>query len=397
MTKILYVHHGKGIGGAPLSLLYLIRGLDCTQFKPTVLCIHESEAADLFRREGIETIILKNVKDFSHTNVLWYPWWQFPKIITRLAHLPFAIARAEAFLKARRFDVVHLNSTPLIAFSIAARRLGLKIVQHVREPLSAGYFGIRRYFIRRIIDRNSNIIIPICDYDGRQLLPSDKIHVVYNFIDFALFDSTISSRIARDEMAMPDSARIVLFLGGANKIKGTRFFIEAAGRIAAKRGAAHFFIAGETPARTLRNIVNGSWRYYRNCLHMIPQTLRDRIRFIGVRKDIPQLLAAGDLLCFPSTTPHFARPVIEASAMGKPVIASRLGGPQELVLHKETGLLVPPSDTGELTEAIETILNDPALADEYGKNGMEFAKEKFDSRKNTERIIALYNELMKNE
>jgi glycosyltransferase involved in cell wall biosynthesis len=397
VINILYVHHGKGIGGAPLSLLYLIRGLDKARFKPTVLCIHESEAAELFRQEGIETIVLKNVKDFSHTNVLWYPWWQLPKIIARLAHLPSAIARAEAFLATRRFDIVHLNSSPLIAFAIAAKRLGLKVVQHIREPLSAGYFGWRRNLVRRIIDRNSDLIIPICGYDSDQLIPSDKIHVVYNFIDFALFDAAISPRIVRDELKLPDTAKVVLFLGGANRIKGTSIFIEAAGRIAAKRESLHFLIAGEIPGRTFRNVLNGSWGYARKCRQLIPSALQDRIRFIGVRKDIPQLLAAADLLCFPSTTPHFARPVIEASAMGKPVIASDLGGPQELVLHKKTGLLVPASDTGALTEAMEMLLNAPKLADEYGRKGMEFAREMFDSQKNTRKIIQLYKELLGSE
>lgn len=119
------------------------------------------------------------------------------------------------------------------------------------------------------------------------------------------------------------------------------------------------------------------------------------IRFLGVRNDIPALLAAADVLCFPSTVPHFARPVIEASAMRVPVVASDLGGPQELVLNGETGILVPANDTDALATALLRLIGDPEYRKRLGEAGRRFAKQEFDADTNTSRIIALYDELVR--
>jgi glycosyltransferase involved in cell wall biosynthesis len=393
-VRILYVHHGKGIGGAPLSLLYLLRGLDRERFTPTVLCIHESEASELFRNEGIETVVLDGVRDFSHTNVLWYPWWQWPKTLARLMHLPFAIAKARAFFRSRPFDLVHLNTSTLLAFGIAAKREGLRVVWHIREPLSRGYFGLRRAMVRRIVHRNADLIIPICRYDADQLTPSSRIHVVYNFIDFSVFDRRVDGSGPREELGIAPGAPVVLMLGGVNAIKGTREFVAAAREVLARKQDTVFLVAGHVPVPSLRSRLSGSLRYARAVEQLIPESLRASIRLIGVRRDIPQLLAASTMLCFPSTVAHFARPVIEASAMGKPVIASDLGGPRELVLPGETGLLVPPSESGALALAMLRLLDDTATAARMGDAGTVFAMEHFDAVKNTRRVIELYEQLL---
>ncbi|MBR9975524.1 MAG: glycosyltransferase family 4 protein [Bacteroidetes bacterium] len=393
MRRILYVHHGKGIGGAPLSLLYLIRGLDRSRYEPTVLCIHESEAAELFRREGVETIVDERQHDFSHTNVLWYPWWQLPKLLLRAWQWPWSYVRARRLLRAGRWDAVHLNTSTLTAFGLAAKAEGVRVVWHIREPLHPGYLGLRRALIRRIIDRTSDLVLPICRHDAAQLLPSPRIHVVYNFIDFALFDASLDGAGIRAELGIASDAPVVLMLGGINPIKGTREFVAAAVEVQRQFPEAVFLIAGAVPDNSFRNRISGR-RVYRDIVRsLIPENMSSSIRFLGVRSDIPRLLAASDMLCFPSTVSHFARPVIEASAMGIPVIASDLGGPQELVSDGETGLLVPAGDVAALAEGIGCLLGDPQRAAEMGRAGIVFAREHFDAARNTAAIVRLYDRL----
>ena len=394
MIRILYVHHGKGIGGAPLSLLYLIRGLDRKKFEPTVLCLHESEAADLYRNEGIETIVREDMADFSHTNVLWYPWWQFPKTVLRFIQYLRTKELAAVFFRQRRFDLVHLNTSTLIAFGKAAHEAGMKVAWHIREPVAKGYFGIRRNWIRKMVDRYADAIFPICKYDASQLIASERIEVVYNFVDFEQFDASLSAPEVRNELGLSDDQPIVLMLGGSNPIKGTHEYIEAAVKVADKVPEAVFLITGSVPERSLRTAVSGSYRYFRRCLEAIPERMRERIRFIGVRQDIPKLLSETAILVFPSTVAHFARPVIEASAMGVPAVASDIGGPKELILHGKTGYLVPPADSEALAESIRRLLETPELRTEMGKNGIEFARQNFDSGKNTEQVIQAYFRLL---
>lgn len=397
MRRILYVHHGKGIGGAPLSLLYLIRGLDRTRYQPTVLCIHESEAADLYRREGIETVVDESLHDFSHTNVLWYPWWQLPKLLLRAAQFPGTYLRARRLLRQGNYDAVHLNTSTLTAFGLAAKAEGQRVIWHIREPLQRGYFGIRRAIIRRIIERAADLVLPICRYDAGQLLPSPRVHVVYNFIDFAQFDAGIDGSAVRGELGIGDGRKVVTMLGGINPIKGTKEFVLAAIEVLKRFPDVVFLIAGEIPGDTLRNRISGM-RVYRDLVFSrIPDSMNASIKFLGTRSDIPQLLAASDMLCFPSTVPHFARPVIEASAMGLPVIASDLGGPQELVRDEETGFLVTAGNVQALSAAISRVLEDSALALRLGRSGIVFAREFFDAEKNTAAIVRLYNRLFEEE
>ena len=397
LRRILYVHHGKGIGGAPLSLLYLIRGLDRSRYRPTVLCIHESEAADLFRRDGIDTVVDEALHDFSHTNVLWYPWWQLPKLLLRTWQWPWTFLRARRLLRNGAWDAVHLNTSTLTAFGLAARAEGLRVIWHVREPLQRGYTGLRRNLIRRIIHRTADLVLPICRYDASQLLPSDRIHVVYNFIDFAQFDAALDGTATRRSLGISEAAPVALMLGGVNPIKGTREFVTAAVEVLRDFPDAVFLVAGPVPDDGLRNRISGARVYRDRVLSLIPDAMRSSIRFLGVRSDVPALLAASDLLCFPSTVPHFARPVIEASAMGLPVIASDLGGPQELVRHGETGLLVPSGDAAALAAAMRRILAEADVAASMGKAGIVFAREHFDAARNTAAVVALYDRLFDEE
>ena len=109
---------------------------------------------------------------------------------------------------------------------------------------------------------------------------------------------------------------------------------------------------------------------------------------------MPQLIAATDIIVFPSTVPHFARPVIEASAMAKPVIASDIGGPRELVVPDETGLLIPPDNPEQLATAIVSLLDDSEMMTQMGEKGYQRATNKFDSKVNSERTYAVYDELL---
>jgi glycosyltransferase involved in cell wall biosynthesis len=122
--------------------------------------------------------------------------------------------------------------------------------------------------------------------------------------------------------------------------------------------------------------------------------LEDVVRFAGVRRDVPEFIAALDVLVFPSTVPHFARPIIEAGAMARPVIGSNLDGVRELIVDGETGLLVPVNDPEALADAILKILNDPERGRAMGEAGYYQARAKFDAERNVLDILAVYDEVV---
>jgi len=400
MIRILYIHHGKGIGGAPLSLLYLIKGLDKTRFHPAVLCLYETEVVDLFHREGIEIYIAKGIDDFSHTNVLWYNFLKLPKLLWRILKIPISIHNACRFFQHHKFDIVHLNTSTLFACAIAAKRAGIKVVWHIREPLHRGYLGIRRYLIRKLIYKYSDRIIPICHYDAEQLIPTPKIHVVYNFVDFQKFDRTISGELFRKRFNIRSDTKLAGMLGGVNKIKGTKEFVEAAKHVVERDRNVIFLVIGNYPQpkglfQHLRAWLNGEKKYYSDILNFIRREhLEDKVIFTGVQQNIPEVVAALDVLVFPSTVPHFARPIIEAEAMAKPVIASKLGGPEELVADAVTGILVPPKDPQHLAQAIIELLSDDEKAKRMGEEGYKRARSLFEAETNIKQVMEIYSELL---
>ena len=398
--RILYIHHGRGIGGAPLSLLYLIRQLDRSRFEPVVLCLYESAAADLYRNEGIETHIARGIRTFDHSTLLWYnlrrPW----RLPWRLLTFWPSVVNTRRAIEALRPHLVHLNSAQLAPSAIGAHRAGVPVIWHVREQIAAGYFGLRRWWLKRTIARYGDRVIAICHNDAEQLIQNDKIRVVYNFVDFVQFDRSLEPGPLRQELGLGQGEPLVTMLGGLNPSKGTWEFVQALPLVLEAIPDAHFLVLGHFPGfrgnRGIKaSLARALYGYQRQVERFIHQNeLSAHITFTGARRDVPQVLAAVDLLVFPSTVPHFARPIIEAGAMAKPVVASDLGGPRELVVDGETGLLVPPSDPQALADAIIKILNDDDLARRLGQAGYRRAKRLFDARLNARRTFEVYEELL---
>ncbi|MBI4379397.1 MAG: glycosyltransferase family 4 protein [Nitrospinae bacterium] len=401
MKKILYIHHGIGIGGAPLSLLYLLQKLDREKYTPIVLCLYESEAADLYRREGIETVIAKGIYEFSHTYLSWINMQNFYIFIPQILFFIPSILKAFFIIKKLRPDIVHLNSSTLMPCAIGAKMAGCKVVWHIREPIHRGYFGLRKNFLRWGIHRFSDRVIAICKNDASYLFQSDKIRVIYNFVDFKRFNKDISGEIFRSEFHLKKDERAIGMLGGIAESKGTMEFVKAAGLVRKRIESVKFFVIGELPSeikgffRSFFVRITGMRHYFSEMKEFIvKEGLEKDIIFTGERSDIPHVIAGLDLIVFPSIVPHFARPVIEAGAMGKPVVASDIGGPRELVADGITGRLCQPGNVHILAEAITDILINVDISKKMGEAGFQQAKDKFDADKNAKETFLLYEGLV---
>lgn len=382
MPKVLYVHHGKGIGGAPMSLLYTILGVK-DEFAPSVFFLHGGEVVKKFQKHGIATYVDNKVLDLSHTEVSNYSLFN-PLFWIRLLYQPISLIRFYLFLRQNNAVIVHLNTSSLITLAAAAKLAGKKVVLHVREPIAAGSFGLRQAALRELIFRLADAVIPISDFDASRLKASEKIKVVHNFVDFDTFDKGKKCDAFK---GLKGKRKMVLFLGGVSKLKGTHVLVESLKYVKRKFNNFVCVIAGEDKDRT-------GFMKWKMRKEIADNKLEGSVTFLGPVHDVPQLIACCDLLVFPSTKPHFARPIIEASAMAKPVIASDLGGPRELVLPGKTGLLVKAGDAASLGNAIAKILSNQPLSDKMGEAGYQFAFEKFEQTKNTRQIKRVYQQLL---
>ena len=119
--------------------------------------------------------------------------------------------------------------------------------------------------------------------------------------------------------------------------------------------------------------------------------LTDKVKFLGLIDNIPDLIASSTALIWPATQSHFARPIIEAYAMSKPVIASDFESSREIVGNDETGILFESNNHKKLSEAIIKFIENPRLADKMGIAAYEKAKNMFDCDINNQKIIKCFD------
>jgi len=400
MIKILFFHHEGGIGGAPQSLRFLIEGLSRDEFESVVVCLKDGPVVDLLKNSGARIINSRGIHDYSHTCLDWYGIGSPLRFITKFLNFFPTIIRAKRIIADENPDVVHLNSSTLSACAIAAKMLDKKVIWHIREPIAKGYFGIRRTILRWIIDKYSDQVIAICRDNAERLKQSSKISVIYNYVDFTFFDRNLDSRIYRDKFGIPEGGKVILMLGGTSKPKGTIIFLSAANEILKEKKDCFFILAGNFPDFSsltgLKRFANKlPWinRYNKKIVETASMLPCANFISTGYIVDIPLLIAASDIIVFPSTVPHFPRPLIEAGAMAKPSVSSNLPGPDEVIVDGESGLLVESGNVKELVIAIKKLLEDADLAGVMGERAYEIACSKFNKNINLPKIIAIYKDL----
>jgi glycosyltransferase involved in cell wall biosynthesis len=195
------------------------------------------------------------------------------------------------------------------------------------------------------------------------------VRVVHNGIDAAPFDavSAESASTARRECGARDGMPLVVHVGRFHPWKGQQVLLRA--------------LALETRAQAW---IVGAPLFGEEAFAAELQTLAgelklgDRVRFLGMRPDVPVLLAAADAVIHSSTYPEpFGRVVVEGMLAGKPVIAADAGGVREIARDGETALLVAPDDAAALARAIGVLIDDPARARAMALRGRDHARRAF--------------------
>jgi len=149
--------------------------------------------------------------------------------------------------------------------------------------------------------------------------------------------------------------------------------------------------------KILRKLLNIFTNNYNNDRYIIANLLNElksynNVEIIGMQSDIIPFLDEIVCLVSPFKIPHFSRPIIEAFARRKPAIATRIRGMDEIIDDKINGLLVNPDNPQDLANAINKLVQNPALAKEYGDNGYKKAYELF-SQNNIKQFENIYDKL----
>jgi glycosyltransferase involved in cell wall biosynthesis len=192
----------------------------------------------------------------------------------------------------------------------------------------------------------------------------------------------------RIEFHIPPNVPVVGMIGRMVREKGYREFIEAAAQILMEFPDVHFLCIGDE----LKSDHDASRKEFQKLI--IDLKLNDRIHFTGMRSDIPELLSLLKIYTLPSYREGMPRSIIEAMAMGIPVVATKIRGCREEVVDGETGYLVPPRDGTALARAIMALLRDPERAENFGREGRNRALSDFSEEDVLKKQMEIYENLI---
>jgi glycosyltransferase involved in cell wall biosynthesis len=366
--SVFFYTDSRVLGGAENAMFMLLESLDRGEWRPTLLLEDAPGTEPLAERAA----------------ALEVP-------VTRVAPMPLGLAGARRvpslirLLRRERPDLFHAHmSSPVackwgLAAAVAARVpavLGTVQVGGYEPPDRSAYWQLRA--LARGVDRYLAVSRDIARELVEQLgWPEEKIEVSYNPVD-----------LRRVEVAAPPGLREQLGAGGARPLvltparldaqKGHRFLFEAIAQVP----DAVFALAGEGPEREPLEALAAQLG------------IGERVRFLGRREDVPQLLAACDVFALPSLYEGSSLAVLEAMAAGAPVVSSAIGGTDELIEDDSSGLLVPPGDSEALAAALRRLLGDPELRESLAARARERVERDLTRERMAARVTGVYRELL---
>lgn len=308
----------------------------------------------------------------------------FPRKVLLLFRAQFRLFRALAEI---RPDVIHAY-LPLTNFmgSLAGRLSGVPLVITSRRALGTHQDRYKGWRIFDILSfRFSHLVTVNSRAVGQDTLIRDmgdpsKLRIIYNGIDSAPFESSRTHRrSARTALGVLPGERVVISIANLIPYKGLSDLIEAAAAVTNRMPGVKFLLIGED---------RGIQKELEAKAHRLG--VSQQVLFLGQRLDIPDLLAAGDLLALSSHEEGFSNVILEAMASGLPVVATDVGGNREAVIHGGTGWLVAPGDPDAMADRILDLLKDKERATFWGRRGQDRVKEMFTIQRMVEGYVNLY-------
>jgi glycosyltransferase involved in cell wall biosynthesis len=334
MITVLNVIDTGGPGGAETVFLNTCTGLDHTRFRSVCVVSRDGWLADSLRERG-----------------------QAPMIVPAAGSLNVGYLRAiMRYARHAKADVIvgHLYGSAIYC-SLAGRLLGVPVISvlHGQSDISGGgrFSALKKLAVRT----GSSKLVFVSDR-LRQALQSqlqirdDQCVIIPNGVDISRFSGT--SRPLRAELGLTDDQLLVGAVGNIRGPKSYDIFLRAAKRLSDTNDRYRFVIAGE-----------GSGKIYEDVLNLRDELgLQHKVAFLGLRTDVAQIMRSLDVYVLSSTTEGFSIACIEAMASGTPVVATRSGGPEEILEHGVSGLLVPVRNPDAMADAIDRVSSDGNLA-----------------------------------
>lgn len=323
----------------------------------------DQEVGDYLRKRGIEDHYCSHRK-FS------------PRIVREIGE----------YAAARKVDLVHLHGYGAAHFGrLAARKSGLRNVVHEHAVLKV---KPQHYVIDRLLRSMTDAAVAVSEnvkefmIKGRSI-PADRIRVIGNGIDLSRFREKTPADIvsARGIMGLSMETPVVGVVTRFREEKGTDDLLKAFGLIRRKVPNAHLVVIGDGPLKeALRKLAE-------------EENLAGAVSWLGFRQDVERIMPAFNVQVIPSLSEGFGLALAEGMAIGNPMVATEVGGMQELGRDRQNLLFVPPRDPISIADACVALLTEPECARDVARGGLETAKS-LDIAHSATAIFKLYQALL---
>lgn len=371
--RLLMVHSSSERYGSDVACLRIAVAA-VRDWQVEVLLPSPGPLADEMRAAGIEVTILDPIvlrrADLSGLRALILP-----------ARWLRSAARLRSFVRGRsRYDVVHSNCAPTLGGALIARWSGARHVWHVHEIFTS---DVQRRIFDRLLSRCADVVLA-CSTAALDQFPA----VVAAATGKVVFTGAeLPSGITVTE-PLSGSTPVVVCVGRLNSWKGQEVLIDAVARLSS-RGV-------QVRAELVGSIFRTERHHEDRLRSQIDQFgLAASVALLGQRSDALEIVARADIAVVPSTRPEpFGMALVEAMALGRPVVASDAGGPAEIVTDGVDGLLVPPGDAVALADALQKLIESPEYARSLGAHAKTRAAD-FTTEGMTDQVLGSYADLLK--
>ena len=360
MKTILFVETGSGYGGSAVCLAGITEYLDRTAYRPIVAYYHEGFGIDRIRRHGIPLVRL-------HRGCSWVE-------LIRLIHR-------------KQVDLIYGNNDLYshLASILAARWTRRPYLMHMRgiRALTRVERWLMRHIAHFVVLSKAGQAFYI-----KEGMPTERITVIHDAIDLAKFNGHLDNRTMRRSLGIEDDAVILGIVSRLVPKKGHWDLLHAVAQLSHELPQVRCLIVGGDP---------GPHGTYMKQLKEFTRALKiqERVIFTGWRDDIPAITASFDIAVQASEyLEGFGTSILEAMALGKPVVATAVGAVPEVIEDGKTGRLVPPANPDALAQQLRQLIVDRNLREQYGRAGRERVEWFFDQRIQVKEIEALYARLL---
>jgi L-malate glycosyltransferase len=363
--KVMWLIKGLGIGGAERLLELALPHVDTTRYEYEVgyLLPWKNALVPAFEKAGIPVFCLNQSKAYD------------ARVVPNLVGL----------LKERQVDLlhIHLPYTGILG-RVASRMAPVKAVVYTEHNLWERYHWLTGAANRFTFGYNDAVIAVSDEVENSirsryRVNGKPKLCTIPNGVDVdQLALDARDSQGVKPEFGIPQDNRLVVHVANFTPKKRHEDLIRAARMVVDRDPQTSFLLVGQGP---LEADIRAQAR---------AQNLQDNVVFAGFRTDAPRIIAAADVFVLPSLYEGLPIAMLEAMALGRPVVASRVGGVPQVISDGIDGFLVDPLEPGQLAEKVLAVLHDPKLQQKLSTNAVKTVREHFSVERMVASIESLY-------